>query len=168
MKVYGNIKQQRLRMILSALELHLRTSLHEKVSLPERLDIEHIMPQGWRAHWGKDVRDDPVLSADRDLLVNTLGNLTLASRRLNSTLSHRPWLDEDAQKLLTTGKYAGWGKRRLLFEFSLLALTKEFVAVGQEEWAEQNIRDRSRRLTEAIVEVWPKPAGKAVAPQKEG
>jgi hypothetical protein len=46
-KVYGNIKQQRLRTILSGVELQLRTDKHEDVSLPAKLDIEHVMPQGW-------------------------------------------------------------------------------------------------------------------------
>lgn len=158
MKVYGNIKQQRLRMVLAALEMHLRTELHDKVALQGRPDIEHIMPQGWRTHWEREVAQDPVRAAERDALVNTIGNLTLATKKLNSTLSNRPWLDEDAEKIPSTGKYVGWGKRSLLHKYSLLALTKECVADHQTEWTEDDIRARSGRLTEAVLQVWERPA----------
>lgn len=158
-KAYGNIKQQRLRMMLAALELQARTDRHEAVPLPSKLEIEHVMPQGWRAHWGSDVGHDPTLSAQRDALVNAVGNLTLVTKKLNGTLSNRPWLDQDAEKIPSTGKDAGKGKRSLLGAFSLLVLNKEIVDAHQVEWTEQDIRDRSNRLTKAVARVWPRPVG---------
>jgi hypothetical protein len=47
-RLYGNVKQPRLRVILSALELRRRSDRHEAVTLPAKLEIEHIMPRGWR------------------------------------------------------------------------------------------------------------------------
>jgi hypothetical protein len=168
MRVYGNIKQQRLRMILTALELQARSDLHEKVTVEGKLDIEHVMPQGWRAHWGEGVAHDPVLSAERDSLVNSIGNLTLVTKKLNGTLSNRPWLDDDAAKIPSTGKYVGWGKRRLLEKFSLLALSKDIIVDHKLEWTEQDIRHRSRRLTEAVAEVWLRPTGGPADPAGKG
>ena len=95
-KVYGNIKQQRLRTILSGVELQLRTQKHEDVSLPAKLDIEHVMPQGWRTYWQDGILHDPEACAERDFRINTIGNLTLVTKSLNSTLSNRPWRDVDA------------------------------------------------------------------------
>jgi hypothetical protein len=38
----------------------------------------------------------PEAAAERDRMVNTLGNLTLITRSLNGSLSNRPWTDEEA------------------------------------------------------------------------
>jgi len=53
-RAYGNIRQPRLRAILGAVEGHFRTARHESVSLPDRLELEHIMPRKWREHWNAD------------------------------------------------------------------------------------------------------------------
>ena len=56
-RLYGNIRQGRLRVVLGAVEKHLRDgAAYEAVRVPAGLEIEHIMPQGWRAHW--DTADD--------------------------------------------------------------------------------------------------------------
>ena len=106
-KVYGNIKQGRLRAVLSGVEMALRTARNEDVSLPAKLEIEHIMPQGWRSHWAPDVIGNPEAIARRELLVNTIGNLTLVTQPLNGALSNRPWTDDEAEKVAPTGKDAG-------------------------------------------------------------
>lgn len=155
-KLYGNIKQQRLRTILAAVEMHLRTLRHEAVALPTRLELEHILPRGWRVHWGEGIRDDPERSTNRDRLTNTLGNLTLVTQKLNVALSNRPWTDEEASLVAPTGKDAGLGKRALLGRYSLLVLNKEIVDGHPRAWTEEDLRARSRRLAEVITEVWPR------------
>lgn len=50
-KAYGNIKQQRLRAVFAAIELELRTARHEAITLPPKLEIEHVMPQGCWTYW---------------------------------------------------------------------------------------------------------------------
>ncbi|HJQ94230.1 MAG TPA: DUF262 domain-containing protein [Acidimicrobiia bacterium] len=155
-KMYGNIKQQRLRTILSALELWARTARSEQVSLPSKLEIEHVMPRGWRTHWGARIAQDPKLAANRDALINTLGNLTLVTQKLNVELSNRPWRDEEASLVAPTGKDAAVGKRSLIQRFSLLVLNKEIVDGHEAEWTDQEIRDRSARLARAVTEVWPR------------
>src|SRR6266446_9107712 len=69
------------RVVLSAIEMQRRTETHEEVSLLERLELEHVMPRGWRTYWGADIRGDPERSAQRDTLVDTLGNLTLVTKK---------------------------------------------------------------------------------------
>ena len=155
-RVYGNIKQQRLRAMLSAVEMRLRSDRHEDVSLPTKLDIEHVMPRGWRTYWGEGVAQDPELSAERDRLVNTIGNLTLVTQKLNVALSNRPWRDAVAKIVTPTGKDAGVGKRELLGRFSVLVLNKEIVDEHQDEWTEADILDRSARIARSVTEVWPR------------
>lgn len=45
--MYGNIRQSRLRVVLGAVEEHLRakSTLYEAVTLPIALEIEHVMPR---------------------------------------------------------------------------------------------------------------------------
>jgi len=153
-KLYGNIKQQRLRAILSGVELQLRTVRHEDVSLPEKLDIEHVMPRGWRTYWQDGILSDPEACADRDFVINTIGNLTLVTKSLNSTLSNRPWTDEDAAMAGGTAE-KGLGKRSLLNKYSVLALSREIVDGNPNGWSEADIRERSETIARAIAEAWP-------------
>jgi len=153
-KVYGNIKQQRLRAILSGVELQLRTVRHEDVSLPEKLDIEHVMPRGWRTYWQDGILGDPEACANRDFVINTIGNLTLVTKSLNSTLSNRPWTDDDAA--MAGGKAdKGLGKRSLLNKYSVLALSREIVDENPEVWSEDDIHRRSEAVARAIADAWP-------------
>lgn len=155
-KAYGNIKQSRLRAVLSAVELQARTERHESVTLPTKLDVEHIMPRAWRTHWGEDVVSNLELSVERDRLVNTLGNLTLVTQKLNGTLSNRPWRDADAAIVAPSGRDARKGKRSLLSRFSVLVLNKDIVDHHVEAWTDDDIRKRSDRLSRSIVSIWPR------------
>lgn len=155
-KAYGNIKQQRLRAVLAAVELQLRTERHEEVSLPPKLEIEHVMPQGWRSYWDDGVAKDLEAATRRDHLVNTLGNLTLVTKKLNGALSNRPWTDEAALLVAPTGKDAGKGKRSLLNRYSVLVLNKDIIDPPHETaWTEQDIASRNNRIAEAVSVVWP-------------
>ena len=44
------------------------------------LTIEHVMPRGWRSDWKlpSDVEDEEMTKSNRDRLIHTMGNLTLA------------------------------------------------------------------------------------------
>lgn len=71
--IYESIKQPRIRSEFAALELGFRTARHEAVSLPAHLEIEHVMPRGWRDHWGADIASDPEARAARDTLISLWG-----------------------------------------------------------------------------------------------
>ncbi len=155
-KVYGNIRQSRLRAVFGAIEQHLRSERHENVTLPARLEIEHVMPKKWQEHWGADVLGDSEAIARRDRLVHTLGNLTLITQKLNGALSNRPWTDREAAEVASLGKDAGKGKRSRLQRFSLLVLNKEIIDPHPNAWTEADIQERSIRLTKLINEIWPR------------
>jgi hypothetical protein len=155
-KAYGNIKQQRLRAVLEAVELHLRTDRHEQVSLPQRLEVEHVMPQGWRTHWDDGTASDLAAAARRDRLVNSLGNLTLVTKKLNGTLSNRPWTDAEVSADGSRGKDAGLGKRSLLNRYSILVLNKDIVEPHPDAWTDGDIAARNSVLATAVCDVWPR------------
>lgn len=159
LRLYGNLRQDRLRVVLGAVEQRLRiaSTRYEAVPLPESLEIEHVMPQAWRYHWNPGPGLGPEESAARDGLVNTLGNLTLVTRSLNGSLSNRPWTDASAEGMREGGE-VGRGKRSLLNEFSLLILNKRILEGHVDDWTEDDIVDRSTAITAAICEVWPGPS----------
>ncbi|HWL01734.1 MAG TPA: DUF262 domain-containing HNH endonuclease family protein [Microbacteriaceae bacterium] len=156
-KIYNSLKQSRIRAVLSAVEQYLRsTAKHEQVAVPSGLSIEHVMPREWRTFWNPEPKLDPQAEARRDVLVNSIGNLTLITQSLNSSLRHRPWLDAESVGL-KQGGHEGQGKRSLLNTFSLLVLNKQIVDAHPLAWTDDDIEARATQLTEAIIAVWPGP-----------
>jgi uncharacterized protein with ParB-like and HNH nuclease domain len=136
--VYRTLSRGRLRMILEALELGVRTKKHEKQPVPARLSIEHLLPQAWQANWPLPA-DKVDAKEERDALLHTIGNLTLLTDSLNPDVSN-----------------SGWSKKRpKILKYSLLALNHYFADMA--EWDEQAIRDRSNSLFEAALKIWPRP-----------
>jgi hypothetical protein len=80
---------------------------------------------------------------DRNRLLQTFGNLTLATSSLNSTMSNHSWAD----------------KRRHLDANSVLLLNKWILGHTPEAagWHEDDIRARSEALFEQAVRIWPRP-----------
>ena len=157
LRMYANIRQNRLRLVLERIEKLLRTKRHENVSINEPLQIEHVMPQKWRTNWDDQPPLEEAATRRRDSLVNTLGNLTLVTQGLNGSLSNRPWTDSEAQVVAPTGKEAGRGKRSMLNKFSVLVLNKDIIDTHVDTWTEADIKKRSIELAKNVCEVWPGP-----------
>ena len=134
-------------MVLEGIEEKLRTNKSESRGVPDKLPIEHIMPQSWFAHWplpdDGDIGDNEDAVARRDRAIHTIGNLTLVNDRLNSSLSNAPW-DR---------------KRETLADHSVLFLNKQLVNDGPDTWDEAAIERRAERLHALAVEVWPHSSG---------
>lgn len=142
--------RRRARMLLEALEDDLRSPMAEDAHCQRgALTIEHVMPQGWRTHWGQDVDDDA--AADRDALVQTLGNLTLLTGKLNPYVSNHPWLST------TDNGRPLQGKRDALHEHSVLRLNHRLLTEHPDAWAEGGIRARTQHLSERITRIWTRP-----------
>lgn len=139
--LYWSLSRGRLRLVLEGIEGELRTDKAESRYVPRNLTIERIMPQGWMRHWPLPPdTDDPVTAArHRERMIHTIGNLTLANDKLNPALSNGPW-DQ---------------KRTLLEGHSVLFLNKRVLDDAPATWDEQAIDDRSQKLCEAAIRVWP-------------
>jgi hypothetical protein len=145
--IYRKLPRNRMRMVLEALEDRARgywsaasPLMAEQQVERDAFTVEHIMPQEWRANWPLGEVDP----TDRNLLVQTLGNLTLLTQKFNSSVSNARW----------TGPK---GKREALKKHSVLRLNMEVIE--HEAWDEQLIRERTARMTESILSLWPVPAG---------
>lgn len=143
---YRRLRRSRLRMLLEGIEDYMRGWHGEKKALGgERvarntLAIEHVMPRKWHAHWESDLiyTDD-----QRDKFVHTLGNLTLLTGRLNSSVSNGPWKD----------------KRHGLQQHDVLLLNRKLLESAKEDWSNSSIVSRTGELIEMIIGIWPVPEG---------
>ena len=144
---YTRLRRGRLRMVLEALEDHLRgwkggaEGLGGQRVARGKYAIEHLMPRKWQAHW--PLAEGSADEGERDQLIHTLGNLTLLTGRLNSKVSNGPWN----------------GKRAALKEHDVLKLNMELLHAGDESWTEDSIRKRTQALIQRIIEIWPVPEG---------
>ena len=141
------ITRARLRVILEAIEDSLRgwgneTTVHEQRMRRYSSTVEHIMPKAWEKNWNSVANDSE--RKFRDNMIQTLGNFTLASRRLNSRLSNGPWEV----------------KRQALADAQLTSLALNKDVVSEPEWNESKIEERTLRLVEEFIRYWPVPNDK--------
>ena len=140
--VYAQSSQVRLRIVLEAVE----DSLREKEgktedACPKHLQIEHILPVGWTLQdWPLPgpIERRAEVEAERNTMIDTLGNLTLVNEKLNPSLSNLPWKE----------------KRRELDKHSVLLLNRELVR--ESSWDEESIRKRGGYLGARICQIWPR------------
>lgn len=145
--IYKRLARARLRMIIEALEDHRRGYIAtvggrlSESAVPRGVtSIEHVMPQEWRTAWQGPETDQTGM--DRDVLVHTLGNLTIVTQALNSKVSNSSW---DIKKKAFT-------------EHTTLLLTADLVNSGDDDWNADKIHERGESLTETILNIWPVPS----------
>lgn len=152
--IYRKLSRARLRMVLESIEDHWRgwapgqTSAAGMRIRRNTYAIEHVMPQSWLKHWPLTAG---VIEAERDARIQRLGNLTLLTKKLNSTVSNGPWSGD-------TGKAAHLQEKDVLLLNSLLL--KEY---STQQWTEAGIDQRTRQTVDAILEIWPVPEGHKVS-----
>jgi len=150
LQAYRRLGRGRLRMVLEAVEDHLRGWRDGKKPMAEervargKLNIEHIMPRKWQGHW--PLSGDGQSDGSRDRLIHTIGNLTLLTGRLNAKVSNGPWLGAD-------------GKRSGLEAHDVLMLNRRLLEKAKDSWTDSMIKTRSTELAELVVEIWPAPPG---------
>ena len=141
--LYRLLTRGRLRLVLEGVERRLRSSgKSEQPAVPTNLTIEHLMPVGWsKTEWPlPEGIDTDAATYQRNTLIHSIGNLTLATQKLNSSMSNDPWAS----------------KRVELQQHSVLLLNNELLT--QPSWHEVTIRTRSRRMAKLVSERWPGPA----------
>lgn len=144
-RVYNVDSQQRIRMLLGALDRQLleENPLAEDAVVDyDSLSIEHVMPRSWQEHWnisGDSLAERELNGQERDRILDRIGNLTLVTSRLNPTLSNGSWET----------------KREALAEHSGLRLTASIVS--KPTWDEETIEHRAEELARIAARVWPRP-----------
>lgn len=137
-QAYRRFPRARLRMFLETVEDQLRAT-HQSPSVPRNgFPIEHILPQSWQQHWPVDGLEGEVKRSEH---VHRLGNLTLLTTSLNSTVSNGAWS----------------AKRSKLDSADIFLLNRAVKHV--DEWDETSIDERTAVMTEALISAWPVPEG---------
>jgi hypothetical protein len=153
---YYSLSQSRVLHILRRLNESFYSSRSEQVSIQSDLWVEHLMPQKWQQHWPladgtkgltalERLTVEPgepryTASAERDTLVQSIGNLTLLTQQLNISISNGPWAD----------------KRKKIAEHSVLPLNQ--LVANLEVWDESGIKSRAQDLLNRALIIWPGPS----------
>lgn len=153
--LYEALPGRRLVHILKRLNETYLDSKMERLQIGGELTIEHLMPQKWRSHWrlpdGTQAlsreelwslpQGDPraIATRRREALLGTIGNLTLLTQPLNSSVSNDAWDKKQPQ----------------LMAASLLPINKPLAETLA--WDENAIERRSQDLLTRALRIWPKP-----------
>lgn len=153
---YQSLQQQKVVYVLRRLDESFRTNKQESIVISGPLTVEHIMPQNWIEHWplsdgskgalGSELYslppDDPrgKNTKERNALAQTLGNLTILTQGLNSSVSNSAWPV----------------KRPEIMKSSLLSINQMLHQF--ETWDDEAIMKRGMELLNRAVLLWPRPA----------
>lgn len=155
--VANELQTPALRLILERLEIAQRGKKSEDHQIPEGLQIEHVLPQKWAAHWslsGKEIPENvaiyPILATaefapfseairTRNTKLHTLGNLTLLNKYLNPAASN-----------------GSFELKKNEYTHSVLRINRYFDQMTL--WDEDKITDRGRGLGELLCKIWPRPS----------
>ena len=126
----------------------------EVIKIDCELTVEHIMPREWIQRWplpsgetgltpnelsiaqNGDARAEA--TRRRNAAIHTLGNLTILTQPLNSSVSNAPWKE----------------KRPELLKHSLLSINQALHSF--DVWDEDAIEKRGRTLLDQALRIWPK------------
>ncbi|MGP9783851.1 HNH endonuclease family protein, partial [Glutamicibacter sp. AOP12-B1-11] len=139
--LYKSVPQPRVRMLLKAVESRLFSSKTEKLTLPSKLSIEHVIPQSWKNTWPLPAPATPEDEENRKNHIHRIGNLTLVTANLNPALGNDPWES----------------KRKELSKHSALRLNALLVNDYQFVFDESSIDVRSSTMVDLLIEEWPAP-----------
>lgn len=154
--IYDRMQRARLKTLLVVMENHLRSDMvvgNNMLAVGDpSLNIEHVLPQKWKTNWPIPVDADESAETRRENSINRLGNLTLATTKLNPAMSNKSWTD----------------KRPLLQSHSLVRLTSASILASPDSsnisdsewtgaWDEDRIESRTRVLAGLAEVLWPGP-----------
>ena len=137
------------RYILYRIELT-KAASYDTVKGPlrfgEPLTLEHVMPIKWQRYWPLPDPQNSRLADERDRAKQSIGNLTLLTKKVNGDL----------------GNLSFSNKQGPLLRHSDLEITKEIVFKSvkplreREGWDVAQIRAREKELSECVCEeIWP-------------
>lgn len=139
--VYRRYRRGRLRMLLESIEDNFRSQTNQPQVPRRNYPIEHILPQKWESRWPVDGLE---AEQDRAAHIHLLGNLTILTTSLNSKVSNGDW---------STKRAALENHDTLLINSRLLKETQNST------WREDSIDERTSRLVDYLLSIWPVPEG---------
>lgn len=118
--------------------------------------LEHVMPQSYEKFWHPTVLpvyQNGILIPDiqqakeiREASIYELGNLTLLTQKMNSSLSNKPFL------IKKSGEKRGNKTIKGLMDYAQLSISSELTPL--QVWSESEINQRNTLLTREILKIW--------------
>jgi uncharacterized protein with ParB-like and HNH nuclease domain len=129
--------------ILYMLESKIRNRQRQSTQLLgiRKYSLEHIMPKKWRNYWDCPEEETAIERRNRKLL--TLGNLTIITQALNTSIRDSDWQT----------KRVGRGDKGGLKKYAEgIETISDYLDV--EVWSEDVIQERADYLSEKAIETW--------------
>lgn len=150
--IYQTLNNPKVVHILKRLnDTYLGTKM-ETISIEDALTVEHILPQQWGDHWplqdgtkrmaSDELYANPadpraVATRKRNVVLQTIGNLTILTQPLNSAVSNNAWVEKKPE-----------------LRHSLLPINQQLQDVAA--WDEDAIEKRSDELFLRATKLWPR------------
>lgn len=111
--------------------------------------LEHVMPQKWETYWPlPGLKDEEIEKINRVKAIYSIGNMTLLTTSLNSSLKNF----ELARKI------NGEGRKKGIRAYASLSITQEDIVKPFEQgnliWDEESIENRTKGLEQLILKLW--------------
>jgi uncharacterized protein with ParB-like and HNH nuclease domain len=130
----SNVNAREILYCISLYQIYNPKSDIKKLS-SSSYSVEHMLPQKWEVNWGGKEMDEVKIIL-RYKKLKTLGNLTLVTKNLNSSM-----------------KNAAWNiKKEALKEYSHLKITTDYI--NKEWWNETEIDIRANDLAKQALKIW--------------
>ena len=107
----------------------------------DRYSLEHVMPKKWENHWTPVANEEE--KAKRNRLLLTLGNLTIITTTLNTSIRDADW---------DTKKNGKGEKHGLKHYASGIDTFSQYM--DKPEWTEEVIKERANFLLSKAKEIW--------------
>lgn len=154
--IYLHMNSKKIRYLFENIELALRTKFDETVVIStDNLNVEHIMPQKWANYWPLSNSFQPsnedyyeafregdqidettrALMENRELKKHCIGNLTVITGSLNTSLGNESWPEKQNR-----------------IKNSLLKINQSVANANK--WDEEDIDARGENLSEDIIKLW--------------
>lgn len=152
------LKNKQATLILFLIELSSIEQFDDIQSLQYIYSLEHIMPKDWGKYWGfnvvipMDENGNPIEDAleaelNRNKSIGSLGNMTLITKPLNSSLKNKTF----------HAKINGNSKSKGLKEYATLKITRDIIddfESGKTIWNETSIYNRLEKFINVINDEW--------------
>ena len=140
----SDLSNKQAKGILYLIERSIRSNLNStELKYFDEYSLEHVMPKKWRNNW-KNNNLTSEQENHRDSLILTLGNLTLITKQLNSSIRDSDW----------KSKKAGSGQNHGLIEYAQgIEIFSKYLQ--RDEWNEECIKERAGELFKySVGKVW--------------
>lgn len=137
----NKLTNQQAKTALYLIEKSIQNSKDATVARPfNEYSVEHVMPKKWRNHWTNLGSRD---AGERDQGLLNLGNLTLLTSSLNSSIRDAAW----------NIKKSGRNGKKGLEEYSTGIKTFQLY-LKEADWNEETIFRRGEQLSKYAVDIW--------------